>query len=286
MTLAGPNARELLSRVVDADVSREALPFFRSAHLELDSCTVFVLRLSFVGELGFELHVRTDYARRVERALRAAGEDLGLVDFGYRALESMRLEKGYRMWGSDLTTTTTPFEAGPRRSRVAHEGRTFPGRDVVARQAAEGVERTLACLLVDAADADAHAWEPVYDGDRRGRPRRVRRLRPPRRAEHRVRVPAAGARDAGPRAAGGDPRRAPARGGGRGAAVRPRQRAAAVVASGDLRGGGASSTCGTPNGGKRSSERKATASTISPSSRSVMTWIALPSQRRSSATQR
>ena len=87
------------------------------------------------------------------------------MDFGYRALESMRLEKGYRMWGSDLTTTTTPLEAGLGFA-VAHEGRSFPGRDVVARQAAEGVERTLACLLVDAADADAHAWEPVYDGDR------------------------------------------------------------------------------------------------------------------------
>ncbi len=165
LTLAGPNARELVSRVVDGDVSREALPFFRSAHVDLDCCTVFLLRLSFVGELGFELHVRTDYARRVERALREAGEDLGLVDFGYRALESMRLEKGYRMWGSDLTTTTSPLEAGLGFA-VAHEGRSFPGRDVVARQAAAGVERTLACLLVDAADADAHAWEPVYDGDR------------------------------------------------------------------------------------------------------------------------
>ena len=165
LTLAGPNARELVQRLTDTDVSAAALPFFRARHLQLDQATVYAMRLSFVGELGFELHVRTDYACHVERALRRAGDDLGLVDFGYRALESMRLEKGYRMWGADLTPDTTPFEAGLDFA-VRLEGRTFPGREALVAAREAGPTRTLACLVVDAGDADAHAWEPVYaDGE-------------------------------------------------------------------------------------------------------------------------
>ena len=166
MTLAGPNARELLSRVVDADVSREALPFFRSAHLDLDSCTVFVLRLSFVGELGFELHVRTDYARRVEaraargrggpraRRLRlpragvhAAGE--GLPDVGLRPDDRPR-RRSRRAWGS------------PSRTRA---GRSRAARSWRARRRRASSGRWPACWSTPD-DADAHAWEPVYDGDR------------------------------------------------------------------------------------------------------------------------
>ena len=165
LTLAGPNARELVSRVVDGDVSREALPFFRSAHVDLDCCTVFLLRLSFVGELGFELHVRTDYAGRVERALREAGRHrprgLRLPRPRVHAAGEGLPHVGRRPHDDDIARSRRASG-----SRCAHEGRSFPGRDVVARQAAEGVQRTLACLLVDAADADAHAWEPVYDGER------------------------------------------------------------------------------------------------------------------------
>jgi dimethylglycine dehydrogenase len=163
LTLAGPRSRELLQRVSDDDLSREAFPFFRARHVRLGLAEVLAMRLSFVGELGFELHVRTDYALHVERALREAGEDLGLVDFGYRALDAMRLEKSYRMWGSDLTGDTTPLEAGLDFA-VRLDGRAFPGRDALVRQRDEGLGRRLACLVVEAGDADAHAWEPVYAG--------------------------------------------------------------------------------------------------------------------------
>jgi 4-methylaminobutanoate oxidase (formaldehyde-forming) len=93
-----------------------------------------------------------------------AGRDLGLVDFGYRALEAMRLEKGYRLWGADLSADWTPLEAGLDRFVKLDKGE-FIGRDALRAQRERGIERQLACLAVDDADAIPYAGEPVLDRD-------------------------------------------------------------------------------------------------------------------------
>jgi dimethylglycine dehydrogenase len=164
LTLAGPRSRELLSALTDADVTREAFPFFRCLELELGMAPVRVLRVSYVGELGYELHHPFEYSRHLYEQLLEAGEPLGLVDFGYRALESLRLEKAYRLWGPDLSQVYTPLEAGLERF-VRFDKGEFMGRDALLRQRDEGPARRLVCLTVDSDGADPHKYEPVLDGE-------------------------------------------------------------------------------------------------------------------------
>ncbi len=164
LTVAGPNSRALLQRLSRADCSNSALPFFRALDTCVGAAPVRILRLSYVGELGYELHHPVEYQRHLYDRFLDAGTDLGLVDFGYRALEAMRLEKCYRLWGTDLSSDVTPLEAGLERF-VRLDGRTFVGRDALAAQLEAGVRRVLCCLDVDVAPdadaADAHAYEPV-----------------------------------------------------------------------------------------------------------------------------
>jgi len=157
LTLAGPRSRELLQSLTDADVSREAFPFFRARHLHVGGVPTLTLRVSYVGELGFELHHRWEYSRALYDLLHEAGE---LVDFGYRALDSMRLEKAYRLWGADMSADWTPLEAGLDRF-VAFDKGDFIGRDALLAQRERGIERTLACLTIETDDADPHGYEPV-----------------------------------------------------------------------------------------------------------------------------
>lgn len=163
LTLAGPRSRELLQAVTRDDVSREAFPFFRCRELEVGMAPVRVLRVSFVGELGFELHHPVEYGRHLYDVLLEAGEPLGLADFGYRALESLRLEKCYRLWGADLSTDWTPLMAGLERFVAFDKGR-FLGRDALLAEREQGSRSRLACLVVDGGDADAHGHEPIYAG--------------------------------------------------------------------------------------------------------------------------
>jgi dimethylglycine dehydrogenase len=160
LTLAGPRSRELLQSLVEEDVSREAFAFFRARHLHVGGVPTLTLRVSYVGELGFELHHPIEHLRSLYELLREAGEPLGLVDFGYRALESLRLEKGYRLWGADMSADWTPLEAGLERFVALDKG-DFVGRGALLRQHDEGIRRTLACLTVATDHADPHGYEPV-----------------------------------------------------------------------------------------------------------------------------
>jgi dimethylglycine dehydrogenase len=164
LTLAGPRSRELLQRLTVEDLSREVFPFFRARHVEIGGQRVLCLRVSYVGELGFELHHRLERQGTLYDRLWEVGAELGLVDFGYRALDSMRLEKAYRLWGADMSADYTPLEAGLERF-VAFDKGEFVGRDALVRQRdAGGPRQRLSCLVVNADGADAHAYEPVYAG--------------------------------------------------------------------------------------------------------------------------
>jgi dimethylglycine dehydrogenase len=163
LTLAGPRSRDLLAALTRTDVSREAFPFFTARELEVASVTVTALRVSYVGELGYELHHPIERLAELYEALIEAGGPLGIVDFGYRALDSMRLEKCYRLWGADLSADWTPLQAGLGRF-VAFDKGDFVGRDALLAQRERGLGRELSCLVVGGADHDCHGYEPVYDG--------------------------------------------------------------------------------------------------------------------------
>ena len=160
LTLAGPRSRELLQRLSRDDLSREAFPFFRARHIEAGGMDVMALRVSYVGELGYELHHPLELQSALYDRLWEAGADLGLVDFGYRALESLRLEKAYRLWGADMSADYTPLEAGLERF-VAFDKGDFVGREVLLEREPR---IRLSTLVVDTDDADAHGYEPVYVG--------------------------------------------------------------------------------------------------------------------------
>jgi heterotetrameric sarcosine oxidase gamma subunit len=112
LSLMGPASRAILSAVTEADVSNAAFPFGHVREIAVAGHVLRALRVTYVGELGWELHVPMDAAGAVFDALMEAGRPHGLVPTGYRALESLRLEKGYRAWGADITPNDTPFEAG------------------------------------------------------------------------------------------------------------------------------------------------------------------------------
>lgn len=163
LTVAGPRSRELLERLTTADLSNEAVPFFTAREISLGMAPVRMMRLSYVGELGYELHVDLEYQRYLYDLLHAASGDLGLVDFGYRALESMRLEMAFRLWGADMSPQYTPLEAGMQ--RFVRMDKDFIGKDALVRQAAEGPGTMLCALAVDSDAADPHGFEPIYAGD-------------------------------------------------------------------------------------------------------------------------
>ncbi|MCH7644216.1 MAG: FAD-dependent oxidoreductase [Myxococcales bacterium] len=161
LTLAGPHSRDLLQAQTDTDISNQAFRFFRCRDLRVGMAPVRTLRVSFVGELGYELHHPMEYQRYLYDLLMQEGEQYGIVDWGYRALDSMRLEKAYRLWGSDMSADWTPLEAGMERFVDFNKG-DFIGRDALLRQKEAGVERTLSCLVIDAKDADARGFEPIF----------------------------------------------------------------------------------------------------------------------------
>src|SRR5262249_6905181 len=108
----GPRSRDLLDRLTNADLSSPAFPFATSREIDLAHAVVRATRITYVGELGWELYVPVECAVAVYDAIVDAGRDLGLVHAGYYALESLRMEKAYRAWGREVTPDDTPLEAG------------------------------------------------------------------------------------------------------------------------------------------------------------------------------
>ena len=129
LSLMGPKARDVLEQVTEADVSGEAFPFGHVRVIEIAGLPVRALRVTYVGELGWELHVPIHGIGNVFDALMDKGEDQLITPVGYRALESLRLEKGYRAWGSDITPNDSPFEAGLGWAVKLKSGRDFIGRN-------------------------------------------------------------------------------------------------------------------------------------------------------------
>ena len=156
--LWGPQAREILAPLTEVDVSGAAFPYMTAAELNVGPVPCLAVRVTFVGELGWELYCPMEYGARLWDALWQAGQPYGIVAGGYRAIESLRLEKGYRVWGSDITSVDTPFEAGLGFAVAMGKGE-FIGREALEKAASP--ERLLTCLVLDDARLVVLGEEPV-----------------------------------------------------------------------------------------------------------------------------
>lgn len=161
LALSGPRARELLARVTHTDLSNTAFPWRTAQWIEIGAARVLALRLSYAGELGWELYHPMEAQVGLYEQLLEAGADLGVGDYGFRALDAMRLEKGFRAWGSELLSEITPLEAGLERF-VDLQKPEFRGRDALLGQKANGLKHRIVTLQVDAHDVDCRGNEPVF----------------------------------------------------------------------------------------------------------------------------
>ena len=148
VNLCGPLARDVLQAVVEDDVSAEAFKYGRARDLTLGSAPVLALRIGYTGELGWELHIPTEYAPHVYEVLREAGEPFGIIDAGYRAVDTLRMEKGYLYWSTDITPDTTPWEAGLG-WRVNLRTGDFCGRSALVAQQTAGIGRRLVTFTLE-----------------------------------------------------------------------------------------------------------------------------------------
>jgi 4-methylaminobutanoate oxidase (formaldehyde-forming) len=160
--LMGPRVREILSQLTDADLSNAAFPFATSREIDLGFAWVRASRITYVGELGWELYVQTEFVQGVYDRLVEAGAPFGLKLAGYHALNSLRMEKAYRHWGHDITEEDTPDEAGLGFAVRLNGNRDFIGREALLRRRDQGVRRRLAqFVLEDEAPLLFHN-EPVF----------------------------------------------------------------------------------------------------------------------------
>lgn len=174
ISVQGPHSRRLLQSLTDSDMSDESLPFSGAKHLQIAGHPLLVLRLTFVGELGFELHTPAESAVAVYRAVHDAGAKLSELDgipvrdAGYRAIDSLSAEKNLRHWHADLSNRDTPLEAGigftvlSKLKRTGPDAPNFLGRSALESQREAGLRRKLVCLVLEAASVPLHGAESIW----------------------------------------------------------------------------------------------------------------------------
>jgi dimethylglycine dehydrogenase len=165
LVLTGPRARDVLAQATEADLGNNAFPWLTAQEIEVAGVPLRALRVSYAGELGWELHTPMAEMARVYDALMAAGEAHGIANFGAYALNSLRMEKAYKGWGAELTNEITMVEADMERFVRMDKG-DFVGREALAKRQEEGI--ALACVYLQMGDGDADPLgnEPILDGER------------------------------------------------------------------------------------------------------------------------
>ena len=164
LIVVGPKSRELLSRLTSAGLSNAAFPWLSMRSVEIGYTRAVALRVNYMGELGWELHIPAEHLLSVYDLLWEAGAEFGIRDFGLYAMDSLRLEKCYRAWKGDLTTEYTPFMASLDRFVKLDKPGGFIGQEALRREAATGPRERFVPLIVQAGDADAAAVSIVYRG--------------------------------------------------------------------------------------------------------------------------
>ncbi len=162
----GPRARDVLQPLSSQDLSNAAFPYMTARWLTVGEVPCLALRVTYVGELGWELYCPTEYGRRLWDLVWEAGQEQGMVAGGYRAIDSLRLEKGYRVWSSDITPTDNPFEAGLGFAVRLQKPIEFIGKPTLIAARTAGITRRLVPLLLDDPQSVAMGGEPVSVGGR------------------------------------------------------------------------------------------------------------------------
>jgi len=168
--LWGPRARDILAPLSTDDLSNEGFPYLTARPIVVGNVPLLALRVTYVGELGWELYPPSEYAATLWDTIWDAGRGHGLVAGGYRAIDALRLEKGYRVWSSDITPDETPYEAGLGFAAALDKGIDFIGRAALVAARSAGPRKRLRCLVLDDPRSVALGNEPVrIDGEIVGR---------------------------------------------------------------------------------------------------------------------
>ena len=162
LIVVGPRSRDVLSKITNAPLDNAAFPWLSVRTIEIGYTKAIALRVNYVGELGWELHIPSEHILSVYDLIWEAGQEFGIHDYGLYAMDSLRLEKGYRAWKGDLTTEYTPFMASLDRFVKLDKAGGFIGQEALKREAATGPKERFVPLIVDATDADAAAVSIVY----------------------------------------------------------------------------------------------------------------------------
>lgn len=166
INLCGPGSRDVLAEVSEDDVSNAAFRYGRAREITIGAAPVMAIRIGYVGELGWELHIPTEYALHVYELLRAAGERHGIIDVGYRTIDTMRMEKGYLYWSTDITPDTTPWEAGLGwRVDLSETKGDFLGRTALVAQREAGVTRRLCTFTLESMAYPVSGEAIIRDGE-------------------------------------------------------------------------------------------------------------------------
>lgn len=166
LVVAGPQSREVLREITAADLSTEAFPWLSCGPIEVAGNPVLALRVNYVGELGWELHVPMEHLVRVYQAVWEAGREYEIRDFGLYAIESMRLEKCYRSWKQDLSTEWSALAAGLSRF-VKLRKPSFPGREALLAETEKGTAEKFVPMVLEDTAVDAPSFSTIYAGGRR-----------------------------------------------------------------------------------------------------------------------
>lgn len=160
--LWGPNARKILGKVIETDLSNEAFPFYSCQWIEIGAARVLAVRISYAGELGWELHMPFDQGLQVWDAIWEAGKEFDLISAGMAAFDTLRLEKGYRLWGGDMHTEHNAYEAGLGWVVRLDKPHDFIGKEASKKIKEKGVKKKLCCLTLDNPCGAAFGYEPIF----------------------------------------------------------------------------------------------------------------------------
>ena len=164
INLAGPLARKVLQKVCDDDVSHDAFPFMAAKDIRIGYAPALAYRVTYIGELGWELYIPSEYLQYVYELLQQAGKEFGITNIGYRAIDSLRLEKRYLTWGVDITPDYNPFEAGLQ-FLIDWDKGDFVGAEALSRFRQEGIQQKLVCLALDD-PLPVFGGEAIFSGDK------------------------------------------------------------------------------------------------------------------------
>jgi len=158
--LWGPKSRDILRKVTHGDISNEGFPYMTAKELTIGNVPVLASRVTYVGELGWEFYCPMESGLQLWDTLWEAGQPEGLIAAGYKAIESLRIEKGYRYWSGEITPDYTPLEAGLKFA-VDFEKQDFIGREVLLTQKERGLKQALCCLILEDTRVIALGKEPI-----------------------------------------------------------------------------------------------------------------------------